>query len=408
MTSGSTAKGLIDKAKANKDTALTSLDAYSAEAPGQLPTTLKSNADKNLERHKAAATKVNYIIGEAKEIAKIQDEVLMQIVGAALGGLGGGALEVISDRAHQLAEGLTTAFKELSEFGLGTLVDGAGVAKGAMGMGTGDAAGPTIDTEGSGKELAFYKSFSALQANSTQLLALAVQVGKIGEPIGKVTEAIAGVRDSGQTRSDYPVQKIDKDAATLESSSRKLAAAAPGVAALLGELKDMAKRATLAAPKDDREVEKEIWKTWAAGLTTKDRDLLDLDGIENYLKRIGMWEELGIDRGSWFSDDEEGLATAWSRKRWLSPRRLRIAPRSWRRRVSCRASTAAPGPRRRPPSRRNAARERSVSSSSPVMPMTPFIGVRISWLMVARRFAFRQALPTRPGSAPAAAPSSTV
>ena len=27
-----------------------------------------------------------------------------------------------------------------------------------------------------------------------------------------------------------------------------------------------------------------------------------------------------------------------------------------------------------------------VSSSSPVMPMTPFIGVRISWLMVARKF----------------------
>ena len=31
--------------------------------------------------------------------------------------------------------------------------------------------------------------------------------------------------------------------------------------------------------------------------------------------------------------------------------------------------------------------ESGVSSSSPVMPMTPFIGVRISWLMLARNTA---------------------
>ena len=32
----------------------------------------------------------------------------------------------------------------------------------------------------------------------------------------------------------------------------------------------------------------------------------------------------------------------------------------------------------------------SVSSSSPVMPITPFIGVRISWLMLARNSDFRR------------------
>ena len=32
--------------------------------------------------------------------------------------------------------------------------------------------------------------------------------------------------------------------------------------------------------------------------------------------------------------------------------------------------------------------ERAVSSSSPVMPITAFIGVRISWLMVARKSDF--------------------
>ena len=306
------AKGLIEKARANKDTALAALDAYSAGAPGLL-TGLKTNSDKNLEMHRAAATKVNYIIGEAKEIAKIQDEMLMQIVGAALGGLGGGALEPISERVSKLGETVTTSIKDLSEFGLGALADKSGAGKGAsgaLGMGTGEAAGPTVDDSGSAKELAFYKSFADLHANSTKLLATAVQVGKIGEPIGRVAEAITGVRDSGITRSDYPVQKIDKDAATLESASRALAAAAPGVTSLLADLKDLATRATLVAPKNALEAEKEVWKTWAAGLTVKDRDLLDLDRIENYLKSIGIWGELGIDVGSWFSDDDEGLATA--------------------------------------------------------------------------------------------------
>jgi hypothetical protein len=306
------AKGLIDRAKANKDVALKALDAYSSQAPGSL-TTLKTNADKNLEMHKAAAQKVNYVIGEAKEIAKIQDEVLMAIVGAALGGLGSGALEPISEHVSQMGERLTVGVGELKEFGIGALVEKSGAGAGAQsaaGMGTGDASGPTVDESGSEKELAFYKSFSALHANSTRLLAVAVECGKIGEPIGKVTEAIAGMRDAGVTRADYPVAKLDKDAATLESASRALAAAAPGVTQLLADLKDLATRATLVAPKTALEVEKDIWKAWASGLTPKDRDLLDLDGIEKYLKRIGIWGELGIDIGDWFSDDEEGLATA--------------------------------------------------------------------------------------------------
>ena len=40
---------------------------------------------------------------------------------------------------------------------------------------------------------------------------------------------------------------------------------------------------------------------------------------------------------------------------------------------------------------RAARRRASVSSSSSVMPMTPFIGVRISWLMLARNSDFRRA-----------------
>lgn len=304
------AKRLVDQAKTAKDTALKALNAYSSEAPAIL-TGLKANADKNLEMYKAAAQHANYIIGEAKEIAKIQDEVLMQIVGAALGGLGT-ALGPISESAAHGYEALKEAWGELEEFGLGTVAEKSGaqgVAKGAMGMGTGDSSGGTVD-DPSTQELAFYKSFSELQANSTKLLGLGVEVARISEPIGKVSEAIAGMRDAGRTRGDYPIEKVDHEAAVLESASRKLAAAAPGVTKMLADLKAVQTQAKVSAPKNALEVEKDLWKRWAAGIDFKDSDLLDLDTIENYLKRIGIWDELGIDRGDWFSTDEERLAIA--------------------------------------------------------------------------------------------------
>ena len=45
------------------------------------------------------------------------------------------------------------------------------------------------------------------------------------------------------------------------------------------------------------------------------------------------------------------------------------------------------------------ARRASVSSSSSVMPMTPFIGVRISWLMLARNSDFEREASTASASA---------
>ncbi len=303
------ARRLIDKARTQKDAALTALTAYSAGAPGALAA-LKENADKNLELHKAAGTRVNYIIGEAKAIAQLQEQVIMQIAGAALGGLAT-ALEPISEAASKGYQALSDAWGEMQSFGLGALTDATGAggaAKGVMGMGTGGSSAGTGPDDGSGQQLSFYTSFAELQSRSTRLLGTAVQVAKVSEPIGKVDEAIRGVKDSGVTRGDYPVEKIDFDAATLESATRRLAAAAPTISSMLTDLASLRKQAEVSAPKDALEVEKELWIRWAASIDRTSTDLLDLDTIENHLKKLGIWDRLGIDRGDWFSDEEEALA----------------------------------------------------------------------------------------------------
>ena len=112
--------------------------------------------------HKAAAQKVNYVIGEAKEVAKIpgRGPDADRRGGSRRAGVRGRSSSIaahVSEVSGHIAE----ATKELTEFGLGTMVEKSGAgggAKGAMGMGTGDQAGSgaggnAVDDTGSEKEL---------------------------------------------------------------------------------------------------------------------------------------------------------------------------------------------------------------------------------------------------------------
>jgi hypothetical protein len=304
------AKQLIDKAKVNKDGALKALSQYASQAPGHLAA-LKGNADKDLEQYKRVTQHVNYIISEAKEMAKIQDDVLMTIVGEALGGLGP-ILGHISGELAEKYESLKKAWEEAKEeFKLDEIYDKVKEAGG------GEAPGEPVG-DVAGKELEFYKLYSELQSHSTSILGVGVTIGKLSEPIGKVEDAIAGITDSGQTRGDYPLDKIQHEAAVLESSSRSLSAAASPITNMLGELKGTVDQAKASSPKDDKEAEKQIWKHWAASLREgTDFKTLDLDPIENYLKKIGIWKELGIDIGMWFSSEEQILAVGSARAQEL-------------------------------------------------------------------------------------------
>ena len=176
---------------------------------------------------------------EAKEVAKIQDEVLMQIVGAALGGLGSGA-----PRAHRRprlrGQRATSPKGDEGADRVRARDDGREVRRRrreprapwawAPGIKRGPARAATPwTTRARRRSSRSTRASRRCTATPRPLLKQAVDAAKISEPIGKVTEAIAGVRDAGITRSDYPVTKIDKDAATLESASRGLAAAAPGI-----------------------------------------------------------------------------------------------------------------------------------------------------------------------------------
>ena len=102
---------------------------------------------------------------------------------------------------------------------------------------------------------------------------------------------------------------IERDAGKLWHLSQGLTASGVRLTKTLADLDETLAQAQAATPQTDVEYEKQVWKNWIAGLGQgQDFKLLDLDVIENHLQRLGIWKELSIDRGAWFSDDEQILS----------------------------------------------------------------------------------------------------
>jgi hypothetical protein len=190
-----------------------------------------------------------------------------------------------------------------------------GAAKQAAGMGGPDAGGAGVAAPWA-SEVGFLKQYTALMEAAQPLLPMALAVANISGPLGKVEEALRGVKNANKARTDYPLDEMERDAAALESLSRDLAAAAPGVSGLLAQLSAVVAQSTAAAPKNETEVEKELWIRWVASLSHQaSSDLMDEDLIENHLRALGIWDQLGVEEsiGSWFSDADEALAICSAR-----------------------------------------------------------------------------------------------
>ena len=109
----------IDHAKVTKDIVLDALTQYSNQAPKQL-NALKSSSDKVITQFKAMGQKVNFKIAEAKEIAKIRDEVIGSIAGLAIGAAGpvlAVGRDEIQEAVHEFKDGLTWGSKRRTKSG---------------------------------------------------------------------------------------------------------------------------------------------------------------------------------------------------------------------------------------------------------------------------------------------------
>jgi hypothetical protein len=296
---------LIAKAVGEVGVATTALNTYAATVPNLLGQ-LRGNFNDGLQLYKQAQEKVNYIIEEAKEIAEVQNTVLKQIIDAATAGL----TSRITVFEHEFP-GIESL--SLGEFKAGLLEDElmkpvSAKLDEAIEAATAPPTPPAAPALGGADELAFEKCVNSLQAKALKFLPVANLAAQVSQPIGSVDEAVKNARELGQTRHDLPVSKILKDAQTLVGLGARLASAAPGITNATRELQDVLTVARTIAPTSEDDAEKQLWIAWAGSLDVSNYKAVDLDVIENYLKRKGIWDQLGIDPGIWFSDKEQVMA----------------------------------------------------------------------------------------------------
>jgi hypothetical protein len=218
----------------------------------------------------------------------------------------GDIAEDMEDSRNRLARSVQGLQQMYGEFGIldRGLDDVHQDVRGAVGLGEVAPGGPVASWL---DEASFHESYGQLQARGASLLPLALQTSKIGVPLGRLTQAAKDVRAAGRQLS-YPIDQLDRDSAVVDDAARQLAAAAPGVTAILAELQSVVRNMQAAAPRSVDEVEEELWIRWAADISPTGTDILDEDYLEEYLRKRGIWDRLGVDIGGWFSDKEEALA----------------------------------------------------------------------------------------------------
>ena len=157
------------------------------------------------------------------------------------------------------------------------------------------------------KRLTFYVSYADSWRSLAKLLPLAGALGDVNREVGVYRERVDGMLESGKTRAEHTPAGIARDAGEILVASRELDGVPTAIRALTQKFDGV--RANLESVKPTpTDAEKEIWIRWAGNLRGGQTDEMDVKIIEDHLKQLGIFEQLGVDIGAYFSFREEDLA----------------------------------------------------------------------------------------------------
>lgn len=317
---------LLAAAHKNLATVQGALKTYGKEAP-ELLSTIKGNYDSLAGVYKTQYERVNDVIKKAKEIYQLQMTMLSTVVDAAVGPLvkeltrittsTNACYSALSNGEKAVIDSVrnASAFDALASFRSAAAKDTSGLTEQAVdagkneikkqGGGATDGAGPA---DGGELQTAFTASFSAMQSKALRLLPIATSVADLSGALGKATGFLDGIMGDTKTRPGSLPADLDLQAAVILNGTMALAGAGSFTDTALSQLRGAVKSGATLKPKNDVEIQKELWIKWAGGLGPGGTDLLDLDVIEDHLKRLGVWDQLGIEQGSYMSEDDEALA----------------------------------------------------------------------------------------------------
>ncbi|MGA8867884.1 MAG: hypothetical protein WB510_12990, partial [Candidatus Sulfotelmatobacter sp.] len=298
--------------------AVKALDAYGQNAP-RILSDLRRNFDDTSKLYEQGKNQVNLTIDEAKEIAEVKTEVLMMVINAATEGL----TSKIKLTGRELPEGESWVGGHIESFTLEGLNKEfwqdqllepvrEQVSK-AMKEAMAPPKVPPAAAIAGGDELNFLKTFNQLEGQALRFLPIATLASALGQPIGRIDEAIKNAREFGKTRKEQSVAKIVSGAQALEELASGLAAWAPAITKTAKDLDDSLAVARATAPANAEAAEKEIWIDWASRLGSKDYGAVNDSVIRKKLTHLGIYDQLGIDPGMWYSDKEQAMTVCMAR-----------------------------------------------------------------------------------------------
>jgi len=319
-------KAMLAKAAANITTVTSAIQSYAASLPAFAA--MKQMFENAKKVYSRAQNNVDRCIDKAVQVEATKDAVLATLLNAALGPVTDKLTKIYSDtnlayykleaedqatiRSMKAANSLVALQNFDAEVSKDT-AGGSDKAKDKAVDAGKEAAGqgPTPDAPkaGGGPDKAeFYVQLEALRTKAETLPVLALAIGKLGAPLGAAGKEIEIMLRENKT--------VGKDAATVDTEcahvwngSQGLVGAAPGVQALGKEIHAMSLEMQAALPKNDQEIEKELWMKWAAGLDQSKLSLMNLTGVANRCKALGIWDQMGIDPTGFLSfDDDKALA----------------------------------------------------------------------------------------------------
>ncbi len=302
------AKKMLDRADANLGKVEGGLSTFSGQSLGDLQA-VEDVFQRTCNLYEIARHEQEMTLRSAGQIGAVQQDLVKMMVGAAFSNLkfSDDLKETIDQSSHSVQAGFSVI-----EEAFGTAKDKAFAEPTAEAMNANMAASVPGAGPDWARQLEFHQQMSAIWQAASGLARLQGHTTGARGPLTELRTEVDMMLKNGQTLR-LSTADIDKKAARAQDGATQLGGASTSIERAISRATSLRASAEGSAPQSEQEVLRELWIKWLSSLNLEGLDAMDQDRIENKLRKLGIWSQLGIDIGSYFSDNDQLKAHAVAR-----------------------------------------------------------------------------------------------
>lgn len=302
------AKKMLDRADANLGKVEGGLATFSGQSLGDLQA-VENVFQRTCNLYEIARHEQEMTLRSAGQIGAVQQDLVKMLVGGAFANLK--FSDDMKETFEQTSKWAVKGFEVLEE-AFGTAKEKSMSEPVSEKMNANMAA--TVPGGGPdwARQLAFHQQMSEIYQAASGLARLQGHTTGARGPLTELRTEVDMMLKNGETLRLSPAD-IDKKAARAQNGANQLGGASSSIETSISRAAALRASAEGSAPQSEQEVLRELWIKWLSSLDLEGLDAMDQDKIENKLRKLGIWSQLGIDIGSYFSDNDQLKAHAVAR-----------------------------------------------------------------------------------------------